>query len=1159
MSFVHLHVHSQYSLLDGACTIKKLVERCKELGQNSVAITDHGNMFGVIEFYKAAKAAGIKPVLGCEVYVAERTRFDKTSEFDRNYYHLVLLAKNNVGYSNLMKMVSSAWIDGFYVKPRIDFDLIKKYSEGIICLSACLAGEIPQNLLNGNYDEAKRIALKYLDVFGEGNYYIEIQNHGLREQLQILPLFEKLSKETGIPLVATNDAHYIDKKDAQLQNVLICVQTAKTIDEPNPMSFETEEFYIKSEEEMLESLDVYSDAVFRTQEIADKCDVTIEFGNTKLPHFEVTDGMDHFEHFKMMCQKGIREKYGETASDEVWERLDYELQVINRMGYVDYYLIVHDFIRAARERGIPVGPGRGSGAGSIAAYAIGITSLDPIKYKLLFERFLNPERVSMPDFDVDFCYERRQEVIDYVIDKYGADHVAQIVTFGTMAARGAVRNVGRVLNMPYSDVDAVAKLIPREINITLDKALEVSGELKSMYDNDPNIKRLLDYAKDIEGMPRNTSTHAAGVVITRDAVSEYVPLAKNGESVITQFTMTTLEELGLLKMDFLGLRTLTVISDCIKEINKNGPVLDIDKISLEDKNVCKMLADGFTEGVFQFESAGMKRVLQQLKPEGMEDLIAVISLYRPGPMDSIPRYISNKHNPDKISYKTPELKEILDVTYGCIVYQEQVMQIVQKLAGYSLGRADLVRRAMSKKKADVMNEERKNFVYGKKREDGSVEVAGAVANGISPEIANSIFDEMSSFASYAFNKSHAACYALVAYQTAYLKCYYPKEFMAALLTSVLDDTDKTVEYINECIRLGITVLPPDVNKSFDRFTVEGDGIRFALTAIKNLGRGVIKTIVEERNRGGSFESFSDFCSRISGSDVNKRTIEGLIKCGACDGLGSNRRSMMNGYEGIMDALDGIHKNNIEGQLSLFGDIGTLDVQIVPPLPKLEEYSGKEILVMEKETMGLYVSGHPMQAYAETVRRLKTMTVQEISSHLKEGLLADNSNISFIGIISGQKIKTTKSNSVMAFLTLEDMTGSIEVIVFPKILEQYRGVIKADAVVYINGRADSGDDDSVKLIASVIQPVDEVGLNAVKEKPINEGLYLKVNSQLSEQYDKVMRLLNVFEGTFPVYFRFEDTGKAIKAPQKHWIDINDVLVRELKKVLGEDCVIVRKRQ
>ncbi len=1156
MSFVHLHVHSQYSLLDGACTISKLMERCKDLGQNAVAITDHGNMFGVIDFYKAAKANGIKPVLGCEVYVAQRTRFDKTNEFDRNYYHLVLLAKNNVGYSNLMKMVSSAWIDGFYVKPRIDFELIKKHSEGLICLSACLAGEIPQNLLNGNYEEAKRVALEYLEVFGEGNFYLEIQNHGLREQMQILPQLERLSKETGIPLVATNDAHYLTKKDAQLQNVLLCVQTAKTIDEPNPMGFETEEFYIKSEEEMLNALSSYPQAIEITQKIADMCNVEIEFGNTKLPHFEVPDNMDHFEYFKMMCEKGIKEKYGENPSDEVWERLDYELNVINRMGYVDYYLIVHDFIRAARERGIPVGPGRGSGAGSIAAYAIGITSLDPIKYKLLFERFLNPERVSMPDFDVDFCYERRQEVIDYVIDKYGADHVAQIVTFGTMAARGAVRNVGRVLNMPYSDVDVVAKLIPRELNITLDKAIEVSAELKSMYDNDPNIKRLLDYSRDIEGMPRNTSTHAAGVVITRDAVSEYVPLAKNGDSVITQFTMTTLEELGLLKMDFLGLRTLTVISDCLKEVNKNGQILDIDKISLEDKNVCKMLADGFTEGVFQFESAGMKRVLQQLSPEGMEDLIAVISLYRPGPMDSIPRYINNKHNPNKITYKTPELKEILDVTYGCIVYQEQVMQIVQRLAGYSLGRADLVRRAMSKKKVAVMNEERKNFVYGKKRDDGTVEVEGAVARGISPDIANSIFDEMSSFASYAFNKSHAACYALVAYQTAYLKCYYPKEFMAALLTSVLDDTDKTVEYINECIRLGIKILPPDVNESYDKFTVEGDAIRFALTAVKNLGRGVIKSIVEERNNGGKFKSFSDFCQRISESDVNKRTIEGLIKCGACDSLGNNRRSMMSGFEDIMDTLSGLHKNNIEGQLSLFGDVSSLDAEILPELPKLPEFTQKEILLMEKEAMGLYVSGHPMQEYAEMAARLKTVTVADMRKNAKEGLLQDNKDITFIGIISAQKLKTTKSNSVMAFLTAEDMTGSIEIIVFPKTLEAYRANIKTDSVVYISGRADSGDDDSVKLIASVIQPVDSVGLASAK-KEVNEGLYLKVKSQQSEEYEKAVKLLKVFDGDFPVYFRFEDTGKATKAPRGYWVDINDVLERELKKLLGEARVVVRK--
>ena len=943
MSFAHLHLHTEYSLLDGACRIKKLIPRVKELGQTAVAITDHGAMYGVIDFYREANKYGIKPVIGCEVYVANRSRFSKEHLMDWSY-HLVLLCENNTGYKNLIKLVSAGFTEGFYKKPRVDKELLKKHHEGLIALSACLAGEIPRNLTQNDYDTAKKVALEYRDIFGENNYFIEIQDHGLADQKRILPNLIKLSKETGIPLVATNDCHYINKDDAKMQNVLVCIGTNHTVNEDNDMAFETEEFYVKSEEEMREIFSFVPEAIDNTQKIADRCNMTFEFGHTKLPAFEVPDGRDNVEYFESMCREGLYRRYGENPGPELWERLNYELGVIERMGYVNYYLIVHDFINYAKSVGIPVGPGRGSGAGSICAYCIGITDIDPIKYHLLFERFLNPERVSMPDFDIDFCYERRQEVIEYVNRKYGEDHVAQIITFGTLAARAAIRDVGRALGMAYQDVDKVAKLIPTDLHMTIEKALTISSELKALYDTDPKIYELIDTARRVEGMPRHSSVHAAGVVIAPEPVTEFVPVAKPDESVVTQFTMTTLEELGLLKMDFLGLRNLTAISDCEKAVRKRIPDFDISKVPDGDPEVYAMLTKGAAQGVFQFESAGMRSVLMGLGPKSIEDLTAVISLYRPGPMDSIPKYLENSHHPEKVTYKTPLLKPILDVTYGCIVYQEQVMEIVRKLAGYSYGRADLVRRAMSKKKLDVMAQEREYFVHGKFDENGNLELPGAVRNGVPEKIANEIFDEMSSFASYAFNKSHAAAYATVAYRTAYLKCHFPGEYMAAQLSSVLDNTDKVIEYIGECQKMGLKVLGPDVNRSESGFIWDGEGVRFGLLAVKNLGRGIIRDIINERQMNGKYKGFTDFCKRAYGRELNKRTLESLIKCGALDSFSVNRRQMLSGYESILSSIDAEKKANVSGQMSLFGGFEE-EHEEEDNLPKVTEYSLRELLNM----------------------------------------------------------------------------------------------------------------------------------------------------------------------------------------------------------------------
>ena len=1160
LSFTHLHLHTEYSLLDGACRLDDLLDRAVELGMDSVAITDHGVMYGAVDFYKKAKARGIKPIIGCECYLASRGRKDKVHALDSERYHLVLLCKNATGYQNLIAMVSKSWTEGFYTKPRIDRELLEQYHEGIIALSACLAGEIPRALIADDYDRAKEKALWYNEVFGQGNFYLELQNHGIREQKMIEPMLIRLSKETGIPLVATNDTHYVRREDSKIQQVLICIATNTTIGQGNGLEFQSDEFYLKSEEEMYELFSHVPQAIENTQVIADKCSYDFEFGNTKLPHFEVPGGRDHFEWFREQCYDGMYRNYGENPPKEYFDRLDYELDVINKMGYVDYFLIVHDFIRYAKSKGIPVGPGRGSGAGSIAAYCIGITGIDPMKYNLLFERFLNPERVSMPDFDVDFCYERRGEVIDYVIDKYGADHVAQIVTFGTLAARAAIRDVGRAMGIPYNVVDNVSKQVPRELNITIQKALKKSPEFRALYESSDEIKNLIDTSMKVEGMPRHTSTHAAGVVITRDPVASYVPLALNDNSPVTQYTMTTLEELGLLKMDFLGLRTLTVINDAVKMIRQKDRRFDINKIDIKDKATYEMMASGQTEGVFQFESAGMKNVLIGLKPVDIEDLIAVISLYRPGPMDSINTYIENRHHPEKTVYKTEKLKDILEVTYGCMIYQEQVMQIFRSLAGYSYGRADIVRRAMSKKKHDVMERERKNFIYGMVREDGTVECDGCVKRGIPAEVANDIFDDMSSFASYAFNKSHATAYAYVSYQTAYLKCHYPCEFMAALLSSVLDNSDKVAEYTDECNRIGIKILPPNVNESNENFTVSGENIRFGLLAIKNLGRNFIKNITDER-RAGKFVSFYNFCSRMHGADFNKRAVESLIKSGALDGLGANRRQMLMAMNEIIDELDSKKRRNVEGQIGLFDSGGS---HSETALKFFDEFPRSELLAMEKSTTGLYLSGHPMAEYMNLAKELSCVRISELanSGENSGSVHKDGERTKIMGIITDVKRKITKSDTTMAFVNAEDTSGSIEIIVFPKTLMEHSTLLEEGRMLVFYGRLDVRDEEQSKLICEQVYTVEQAKEHSTKVRSAQEttgkkkrrGLFLKFPTQGTPEQLQAEKLLAIFDGNVPLFYYFADTKKYVPQPMNRAVDVNAPLVDELKKVLGEENVV-----
>lgn len=1180
MSFVHLHVHSEYSLLDGACRLTRLVDTAVKQGANAVAVTDHGNMFAAVDFYKAAIKKGIKPIIGCEVYMAARSRFDKTTEYDRRNYHLILLCENNTGYQNLIKLVSKSWTEGFYGKPRIDKELLEEYHEGIICLSACLAGEIPQYLLQGDYTKARETANYYNKLFGSGNYFLEIQNHNIKEQLIVLPQIIQLSEETGIPLVATNDCHYIEKTDSQTHEILLCIQTNHTINDSDKMEFQTDEFYVKNEEEMLALFPTIPQAIQNTQLIADRCNVTFEFGKTKLPHFDVPDNRNHFEYFKEQCYRGLYNHYGAKPAQEIIDRLEYELKIVNQMGYVDYYLIVNDFIQYAKSQDIPVGPGRGSGAGSLAAYCIGITGIDPIKYNLLFERFLNPERVSMPDFDVDFCTERRQEVIDYVVRKYGEDHVAQIITFGTMAARGGIRDVARAMAMPYGAADSVAKLVPAGPHISLKSALEMSPELKEKYDTDYEVHKLIDTAMAIEGTPRHASKHAAGVVITEKPVSEYVPLAKNDDAVVTQYTMTTLEELGLLKMDFLGLRNLTVIYDAEQMIKQQNPNYNPENIDEKDKKVFKMLSQGYSEGVFQFESGGMKNVLIQLKPESVEDLIAVISLYRPGPMDSIPKYIENRHNPSKITYKHPMLKDILDVTYGCIVYQEQVMQIFRTLAGYSLGRADIVRRAMSKKKVDVMEREKEIFINGLVDENGNVAVEGCIRRGVDKATALSIFSEMESFASYAFNKSHAAAYATVSYKTAWLKCHYPRQYMAALLTSVLDNFGKLAAYTDECARLGIKVLPPHVNYSDTAFTVCENDIRFGLMAVKNLGKGFIEDILAQRENG-LFTSFYDFCKRVYGKNVNSRAIESLIKCGALDGLGSNRREMISAIKSVLDSCEYEYRHSLAGQMSFF-DMGDESRPNEPTITPLEDFSISEKLAMEKEIAGMYLSGHPMDKYEDVSKAIKADRIQWVCSAEETGRYKDNDKVILLGVLSNVKLRTTKNNQTMATAVLEDKSGGIELLIFPQTLSLSGRLVADGNVVRVLGSISMKEDENPKILCNEVLSVDTVvenlkkGINMGNKTPRNDNavrsninnntnsktyankahiLYLRVDSKGSAAYKKVINLLEIFDGSSQVVFRFVDTGKAMRAPRQLWVMLNEPMLKELKNILGDENVVV----
>ena len=1155
MSFVHLHLHSEYSLLDGACRLKELVSSVKAKGQTAVAVTDHGNMYAAIEFYLEARSQGIKPIIGCEAYVANRTRYDKTAELDAKPFHLILLCENMEGYKNLTKIISLAWTEGFYKKPRIDDELLEKYHSGLICLSACLAGEIPRLITQGDIESAYEKARYYNDLFGRGNFFLELQDHGLDEQKTVNAALVKMARELDIPLAATNDCHYVDREDAAVHDILLCIQTGHTLSDPDRMKFPNDEFYIKTEQEMRELFPQLPEAIENTQRIADRCELEFEFGKTKLPHFEVPSDEDHFSYFRRQCFEGLRARYGASPDKSLTDRLEYELDVVNKMGYVDYYLIVNDFIQYARSQGIPVGPGRGSGAGSLAAYCIGITNIDPIRYNLIFERFLNPERVSMPDFDVDFCKRRRQEVIEYVNRKYGSDHVAQIVSFSTMAARGAVRDVGRVLGIPLSVVDFTAKQIPFGVNMTIDAALGISKELKARYDTDIEVKRLIDSAKKIEGMPRNTTTHAAGVVITRDPVDSYVPLAKNDDTVVTQYTMTRLEELGLLKMDFLGLRNLTVLNDARLMILKEDPRFTEDDIDYSDKAVFRMIAQGHTDGVFQFESPGMRSVIMQLAPESIEDLIAVISLYRPGPMESIPTYIKNRHHPENITYKHPLLENILNVTYGCIVYQEQVMQIFRVLAGYSFGRADIVRRAMSKKKKSVMEKERRIFIYGLENEDGSVAVDGCIRRGVPESVALEIFSEMESFASYAFNKSHAAAYANVAYLTAWYKYHYPKQYMAALMTSLLDDHGSLAPYIDECKRLGIRVLPPHVNHSDYGFTVHGKDIFFGLMAIKNLGSIIVYEIVKEREKNGNYKNFVNFCERLAGKRLNSQGVESLIKAGALDNLGANRRQLLLSSRSIIEAAEAEHRRNVEGQMSLFGDIEndqTTDLN----LPDMPEFSQRDLLSMEKDVTGLYLSGHPLNEYSDYINAVKPDRIADI---IEEPGRFEGKVIHLVTLIDTVRTRTTKKNTLMAFSVIEDLSGSIEMIVFPKTLDEFGGMLYEGNTADVFARLSTGDDETRLICDRISKASKEVKPpppNEQRRNTVPKRLFLKLPSEKSRECEYARKLMAVFDGGTPVSLYYADESRYEHLPFECNVDINDVMLRELERVLGADAVVLK---
>ena len=1151
MSFAHLHVHTEYSLLDGSNKIKECVARVKELGMDSVAITDHGVMFGVIDFYRAARAAGIKPILGCEVYVAPGSRFDKEAlgNGDDRYYHLVLLAENDEGYHNLMKIVSRGFTEGYYYKPRVDMEVLKEFHKGIIALSACLAGEVQKNILRGMYDEGKKAAYRYQEIFGKGNFFLELQDHGLQEQKLVNQSLLRMSKETGIDLVATNDIHYTYAEDEKPHDMLLCIQTGKKLSDENRMRYEGGQYYIKSEEEMKELFPYAQEALENTQKIADRCHVEIEFGVTKLPKYDVPEGFTSWEYLNYLCQEGMKKRYPE-GGDELKERLEYELSVIKSMGYVDYFLIVWDFIKYAKDHDIMVGPGRGSAAGSIVAYCLEITSIDPIRYQLLFERFLNPERVSMPDIDVDFCFERRQEVIDYVVEKYGTDRVVQIVTFGTMAAKGVVRDVGRVMDLPYAFVDGIAKMIPREpgVNITLNRALEMNPDLRKLYQEEEQVHELIDMSKRLEGLPRHTSMHAAGVVISQKSIDEYVPLSLGSDgSITTQFTMTTLEELGLLKMDFLGLRTLTVIQDAARLAGESsGAAVDLEKIDYDDKKVLGSIGTGRTDGIFQLESGGMKSFMKELKPQNLEDVIAGISLYRPGPMDFIPQYIRGKDHPETITYDCPQLEPILAPTYGCIVYQEQVMQIVRDLAGYTLGRSDLLRRAMSKKKGDVMQKERQSFVYGNADEG----VPGCITNGIDEKTANKIYDEMIDFAKYAFNKSHAAAYAVVAYQTAWLKYYYPVEFMAALMTSVIDAPSKVAEYIYTCRQMGIEILSPDINKGEGNFSVDGGNIRYALTAIKSIGRPVISAVIEERKARGHFRNLKDFIERMAGKDINKRTIENFIKSGTFDSLGGTRKQYMVIYVQIMDQVNQERKNSMDGQMSLFDMVGEdQKAEFDVPLPDVGEYEKETKFAFEKEVLGFYLSGHPMEEYEEKWRKniSKTTLDFQIDEETGRTKVHDGAREVIGGMITSKTIKYTKQNKVMAFVTLEDLAGAVEVVVFPRDFEKNQQYLNEDEKVFIRGRVSEEDEAASKLICEKVIPFGQTKRELWLQ-------YADKESYLAGER-KLFELLGDSDGQdmVVIYCKKEKAVKRLAANRS--VNADKLLLNKLTNYLGESCVKV----
>ena len=1153
--FAHLHTHTEYSLLDGAASIPKLIARAKELGMEYIAITDHGAMYGVVDFYQEALAQGLKPVIGCEVYMAPRTRFDKTYEYDAKYSHLILLAENQTGYKNLIKIVSQGFIEGFYYKPRIDFELLAAHAEGLIILSACLAGELPKALLNGDYEGAKKTAQKYIDLVGRENYFIEIQDHGLQEQKATNPQLIRLARELGVGVVATNDVHYVEQSDAEAQDILMCIQMGKTVDDPDRMRFETDEFYLKSPAEMEALFGYIPEALENTVKIAQRCKVEFDFNSRHLPSFDVPAGKTAVGYLRELCYAGLERRY-QPVPQALRERLDYELSVIDSMGFVDYFLIVWDFIHFAKSHDVMVGPGRGSAAGSIVAYSLEITDIDPIRYNLIFERFLNPERVSMPDIDIDFAPEGRQKVIDYVIEKYGADHVSQIITFGTLKPKLAIRDVGRAMNIPYADVDRVAKLVPFDPKMTIEKALDISTELRNLYQSDPQIKKLVDMAQALEGLPRHTGTHAAGVVITQDPIVEYIPLQTNDDVITTQFVKDTVEGLGLLKMDFLGLRNLTVIENAVKIIEKTrGEKIDMSNLDYDIPAVYENISTGNTDGVFQIESAGMKSFMQELRPTSLEDIIAGISLYRPGPMDSIPRYIYNKNHPDQVTYMHPLLEKILDVTYGCMVYQEQVMEIVQVMAGYSLGEADLLRRVISKKKTAQMEIERHNFIYGKQDEAGNQLIDGCINRGIDENTASAIFDEMYDFAKYAFNKSHAAAYAYITYQTAYLKTFYPVEYMAALISSV-EDTDKVNEYLLNCREMGIGKLPPDINKSADTFTVEGNNIRFGLSAVKNVGRAFIQRLVEEREAHGPFKSFSDFAARMVDKDMNKRAVEGLIMCGAFDSLGVRRSQLMRVYEDVLAGEVSSRKERIAGQLTLFDEA---EEQAEMTLPDIPEFDKKKLLQMEKQTIGMYLSGHPMEEYADQVRQVTRYHIGMILSSVEkdedgnfkmvDGGVADGEIVKLCGIVESRKNKTTKNNAQMAFLKVEDLYGSIEVLVFPKVLSQYASVLQEGNVLIMEGRVSIREDEEPKYLLEKAELFDLIG---TQKKKI---LYIRLEMRNQVGLKQVMDVLSRYPGSTPVCICFRDTKERLMAPEQLWVEVSAEAMAELSQRFGADSVIL----